>query len=427
MTSTIWPWIIFTVFVLGMLVLDLGVFHRNARVVTKKEAALWSLVWILLALTFNAGIYYFSGPERALEFLTGYLIEYSLSVDNIFVFIMIFSYFAVPETYRHRVLFWGILGALLMRGLFIAVGATLLQHFHWIIYIFGAFLVFTGIKMLLKEETAVHPEDNPVIKLLRRLMPITEQYEGQRFFVRRQGQWFATPLLVVLLTVESTDVIFAVDSVPAIFAVTTDPFIVYTSNVFAMLGLRALYFLLAGVMSLFCYLHYGLGSVLGFVGIKMMLADVYKIPTGISLGVILTLLAISILASLLFPRENAKVAPEGVTRGLRDSLMEACRQFSWTPSKLWVWSILTAVSFAILIAIVSIRRGPAVQHAVLAIHRAQGDVAVAREAYTGVKPQALRNAEAALSSAHTALAERRYEEAVTAAARARQVAKESFE
>jgi tellurite resistance protein TerC len=224
---------------------------------------------------------------------------------------MIFSYFAVPEAYRHRVLFWGILGALLMRGLFIAVGAALLQHFHWVIYLFGAFLVFTGIKMLLKEETAVHPEDNPMIKLLRRIMPITEQYEGQRFFVRRQGRWFATPLLVVLLTVESTDVIFAVDSVPAIFAVTTDPFIVYTSNVFAMLGLRALYFLLAGVMSLFCYLHYGLGSVLGFVGIKMMLADVYKIPTGISLGVILVLLTFSILASLLFPRKSAEVAPEG--------------------------------------------------------------------------------------------------------------------
>jgi tellurite resistance protein TerC len=313
MTSTIWPWIIFTVFVLGILVLDLGVFHRNAHVVTKKEAALWSLVWILLALTFNAGIYYFSGPERALEFLTGYLIEYSLSVDNIFVFIMIFSYFAIPEAYRHRVLFWGILGALLMRGLFIAAGAALLQHFHWVIYLFGAFLVFTGIKMLLKEETAVHPEDNPVIKLLRRIMPVTERYDGQRFFVRRQGQWFATPLLVVLLTVESTDVIFAVDSVPAIFAVTTDPFIVYTSNVFAMLGLRALYFLLAGVMSLFCYLRYGLGSVLGFVGMKMILADVYKIPIGVSLGVIVALLALSILASLLFPRQSAEGAPGGAT------------------------------------------------------------------------------------------------------------------
>jgi tellurite resistance protein TerC len=317
MTSTMWPWVVFTVFVLGMLALDLGVFHRDAHVVTKKEAALWSLVWILLALIFNAGIYYVSGPVRALEFLTGYLIEYSLSVDNIFVFMVIFSYFAVPEAYRHRVLFWGILGALLMRGLFIAVGAALLQHFHWVIYIFGAFLVLTGIKLLLKEETSVHPEDNPAIKLLRRLMPITERYEGQRFFVTRQGQRFATPLLVVLVTVESTDLIFAVDSVPAIFAVTTDPFIVYTSNVFAILGLRALYFLLAGVMGLFCYLRYGLGSVLGFVGMKMMLADVYKISIGVSLGVIAALLTLSILASLLLPRKSSE-AELGITTSLEE-------------------------------------------------------------------------------------------------------------
>lgn len=316
MTSTLWPWFIFTVFVLGMLALDLGVFHRDAHVVTKKEAALWSLVWILLAMAFNVGIYYVNGPVRALEFLTGYLIEYSLSVDNIFVFIMVFSYFAVPETYRHRVLFWGILGALLMRGLFIVVGAALLQRFHWIIYLFGAFLVFTGIKMLFKEETAVNPEDNPVIKLLRRIMPITERYEGQRLFVTRQGQRFATPLLVVLMTIESTDLIFAVDSVPAIFAVTDDPFIVYTSNVFAILGLRSLYFLLEGVMGLFCYLRSGLGSVLGFVGMKMVLADVYKIPIGISLGVIVGLLGLSILASLLFPPKRVEAEPESVTNSL---------------------------------------------------------------------------------------------------------------
>jgi tellurite resistance protein TerC len=286
MTSTVWPWVIFTLFVLSVLALDLGVFHRNAHVVTKKEAVLWSLVWILLALVFNAGIYYVSGPERALEFLTGYVIEYSLSVDNIFVFIVLFSYFAVPEAYRHRVLFWGIVGALIMRGIFIALGAALLHRFHWIIYLFGAFLVLTGIKMLLKEETEVHPENNPVIKLLRRMMPITDRYKGQRFFVTHHGQFFATPLLVVLLTVESTDLIFAVDSVPAIFAVTSDPFIVYTSNVFAILGLRALYFLLAGVIALFCYLRYGLGFVLSFVGTKMLLADVYKISIGVSLGVI---------------------------------------------------------------------------------------------------------------------------------------------
>src|SRR6185503_12266663 len=280
-------------------------------------ATIWSIVWILLALIFNAGIYHFSGPERALEFLTGYLIEYSLSVDNIFVFILIFSYFAVPESYRHRVLFWGILGALIMRGVFIIVGAALLHRFHWIIYLFGAFLVFTGIKMLLKEETTVHPEDNAIIKLLRRLMPITENYEGQRFFVFREGKRFATPLLVVLLTVESTDLIFAVDSVPAIFAVTKDPFIVYTSNVFAILGLRALYFLLAGVMDLFCYLRYGLGLILSFVGIKMMLADVYKIPIGISLGVIATILTLSIVLSLIFPRKREEAESEAMTGNTR--------------------------------------------------------------------------------------------------------------
>jgi tellurite resistance protein TerC len=192
MTEALWPWVLFTVFILGMLALDLGVFHRDAHVVTKKEAAIWSIVWMLLALIFNAGIYSFSGPERALEFLTGYLIEYSLSVDNIFVFILLFSYFSVPESYRHRVLFWGILGALIMRGVFIIVGAALLHRFHWIIYVFGAFLVFTGIKMLVKEETAVHPQDNAIIKLLRQLMPITENYEGQRFFVFREGKRFAT-------------------------------------------------------------------------------------------------------------------------------------------------------------------------------------------------------------------------------------------
>ncbi len=308
MANTVWPWIVFTAFVLGMLALDLGVFHRQAHAVGRKEAALWSLVWILLALVFNAGIYYFNGPTRALEFLTGYLIEKSLSVDNIFVFLVIFSYFGVPSAYQHKVLFWGILGALLMRAIFIATGAALLHHFHWVIYIFGAFLVFTGIKMLGKRETSVHPEANPVLKLLSRLLPVTKQHEGARFFVKRQGQLFATPLFVVLCTVESTDLVFAIDSVPAIFAVTDDPFIVYTSNVFAILGLRALYFLLAGVLDLFCYLHYGLGAVLCFVGVKMMLTDFYKIPIGISLGIVAAILSLSILASLLKARKEAEEA-----------------------------------------------------------------------------------------------------------------------
>ena len=292
-------WIAFNVFVLGMLAIDLGVFHRKAHAVTTREATVWCFVWISLGLIFNAGIYIWMGPEKGLEFFTGYLIKYSLSVDNIFVFIIILTYFSVAPAHQHRLLFWGILGALIMRGVFIGAGALLLQAFHWVIYIFGAFLVFTGIKMITSDETSVHPEDNPVIKVLRRIMPISPQFEGQRFFVKRDGKWAATPLFVVLLVIESTDLIFAVDSVPAIFAVSQDPFIVYTSNVFAILGLRSLYFLLAGVMDLFIYLRYGLGVVLSFVGVKMLLADIYKIPIGLSLAVVAGVLAISIVASLL--------------------------------------------------------------------------------------------------------------------------------
>lgn len=292
-------WILFNVFVFGMLAIDLGVFHRKAHAVTTREATVWCIVWITLGLLFNAGVYAWMGPEKGLEFFTGYLIEYSLSVDNIFVFIIILTYFSVSPAHQHRVLFWGILGALIMRGTFIATGALLLQLFHWVIYVFGAFLVFTGFKMITNEETSVHPEDNPVIKVLRRVMPVTTDFDGQRFFIKRNGKWAATPLFVVLLVIESTDLIFAVDSVPAIFAVSEDPFIVYTSNVFAILGLRSLYFLLAGVMDIFIYLRYGLGVVLGFVGVKMLLADIYKIPIGLSLAAVAGILAISIIASLL--------------------------------------------------------------------------------------------------------------------------------
>lgn len=309
MEVDLWMWVAFTAVVLGMLFLDLGVFHREAHTVSKKEAAFWSVVWIGLSLLFNAGIYFLYGKERALEFLAGYLIEKSLSVDNIFVFLLLFSYFSVPAAYQYRVLFWGILGALVMRGFFIGVGAALLHHFHWVIYLFGAFLVFTGIKMLAKEDEQTDPESNPAIKLLRRFMPITKGYEGQRFLVQRDGRWFATPLLVVLVTVESTDLVFAIDSIPAIFAVTDDPFIVYTSNVFAILGLRALYFLIAGIIDLFVYLRYGLGFVLSFVGVKMLLADIYPIPIGISLSMIAGILTISVVASLLFPPKHADTAP----------------------------------------------------------------------------------------------------------------------
>lgn len=302
MEETIWMWVGFNLFVLAMLALDLGIFHRKAHVVSLKEAAVWSIVWITLALVFNSGIYFWSGPEPALKFFTGYLIEKSLSVDNIFVFVLIFSAFSVPAAFQHRVLFWGILGALLMRGTLILAGSVLLNEFHWIIYVFGAFLILTGIKMAFQRHAEQHPEDNPLVRLVRRLLPMTNGYEGDRFFVRRAGKWLATPLLLVLLSVEFTDLIFAVDSIPAIFAVTQDPFIVYTSNVFAILGLRSLYFVLAGVVDKFYYLKLGLAAILVFVGMKMVLADVYKIPVAISLLVIAVVLAITVVASLLRTR-----------------------------------------------------------------------------------------------------------------------------
>ena len=301
MATNIWFWVIFNVFVLAMLALDLGVFHRTDHAVGMKEASIWTVVWISLALIFNAGIYFFAGPEPALQFLTGYLIEKSLSVDNIFVFVMLFSYFNVPVVYQHRVLFWGILGALLMRGALIGVGAFLISQFHWVIYIFGAFLVFTGIRMGVQKEETVEVESNSVVKLLRRFMPVTQQYRGHSFFVRESGRLFATPLFVVLLIVETTDLIFALDSIPAIFAVTTDPFLVYTSNVFAILGLRSLYFLLADVVTKFRFLKIGLSVILVFVGVKMLIVDIYHIPIVLSLGVIASVLAISIIASWIFP------------------------------------------------------------------------------------------------------------------------------
>ena len=296
--------VVFNIFVLAMLVLDLGVFHRIAHVVKIKEALVLSAVWITLALLFNLGIYFWRGPETALEFLTGYLIEKSLSVDNLFVFLLIFSYFRVPSHYQHKVLFWGILGALIMRAIFIAVGVTLVQKFNWVIYIFGAFLILTGIKMALQKGKEIHPGKNPVLRLFRRLMPVTDRYEDGNFFVNRDRRYLATPLFVVLLVVETTDVIFALDSIPAVLAITLDPFIVYTSNVFAILGLRSLYFALAGMMELFHYLHYGLSAILVFVGGKMLLADLYKIPIGTALGVVAGILVISAIASVVHPRKE---------------------------------------------------------------------------------------------------------------------------
>jgi tellurite resistance protein TerC len=306
--TSIWFWVGFNAFVLLMLALDLGVFHRRAHVVRLREAAAWSAVWVTVAMLFNLAVYLYAGPQAGLEFLTGYLVEKSLAVDNIFVIALIFSYFAVPAMYQHRVLFWGILGALVMRGAFIAAGAYALERWHWIIYVFGGILLLTGIKMALRKDEAIDPEHNPVVRLARRWLPLTHRYDGQKFWTRENGRRVATPLLLVLLLVEFTDLVFAVDSIPAIFAITKDPFLVYTSNVFAILGLRSMYFLLAGIVHKFVYLKYGLSLVLVFVGAKMMLLDVFKVPTAVSLGVIATLIGGSIAASLYRVRRDAQAA-----------------------------------------------------------------------------------------------------------------------
>ncbi|HEY6474956.1 MAG TPA: TerC family protein [Polyangia bacterium] len=302
MTATGGPlaWAVFGVVIAVMLVLDLGVFHRRAHVIRAREAALWSFVWIALALLFNLGIYLRSGSDRGLEFFQAYLIEKALSVDNLFVFLAAFTFFAVPESLQHRVLFWGILGALITRGLFIAVGAALLSAFHWVTYIFGVFLVVTALRLLFGGDDQVHPEKNPVLALFRRLVRTTPDYAGTHFFVRQAGKLYATPLLTVLVVIEATDVVFAVDSIPAVFGVTRDVFIVYTSNIFAVLGLRALTFLVARLVQRLRYLKVGLALVLAFVGGKMLIADRYHISDVVSLLVVAGLIGLSALASLLF-------------------------------------------------------------------------------------------------------------------------------
>lgn len=305
MTEQAWLWIGFNAFVLLMLALDLGVFHRKAHVVSFKESMAWTAVWVALAMVFNVWVWKHFGPQKGLEFFTGYVIEKSLSVDNVFVFALLFSYFAVPQLYQHKVLFWGVLGALVMRAVMIVLGAALITKFSWIIYVFGAFLIITGIKLVVKKEEEIHPEDNPVVRWFKKFMKVTPDFRGDKFFVRENSVLVATPLFVVLLLVEISDLIFAVDSIPAIFAVTKDPFIVYTSNVFAIMGLRSLHFALAGVMDKFHYLKIGLGFVLTFVGVKMLLGHTpWKIDTGLSLGVIVGILALSVIASLLRPKDE---------------------------------------------------------------------------------------------------------------------------
>jgi tellurite resistance protein TerC len=305
MGISIYFWIGFHIFIFIMLALDLGVFHKKIHKVPVKEAVIWSIVWISLALLFNIFVYFEFGPTKALEFLTGYVIEYSLSVDNIFVFILIFSYFAVKDQYQHKILFWGILGALIMRAIFIFTGVALINRFHWIVIIFGGFLVFTGIRMLFQKEKPEDPEKNPVVRFFRRFLPVTDTLHGSNLFIRQNKKLYATPLFLVLLIIESSDLIFAVDSIPAILAISKDTFIVYTSNIFAILGLRSLYFAIAGIMGLFRYLKVGLAFVLTFVGMKMLAAYFnFEIPIVLSLAIIISILLLSILASIIIRKEE---------------------------------------------------------------------------------------------------------------------------
>jgi tellurite resistance protein TerC len=305
-----WWWIFFAVFILAMLALDLGVFNRKSHVIKMKEAMLWTLFWVTLALLFCAGVYFFYGHGKAMEFLAGYLIEYSLSIDNLFVFMLIFRFFNVPHAYEHKALFWGILLALITRGVFIFAGVALINAFSWVMYLFGAFLIFTGVKMALNKETEVHPDKNIAIKLLRYFIPVTKTFCGAKFLILKRGVRFATPMLAVLLALETTDILFAVDSIPAVLAITKDPFIVYTSNVFAILGLRSLFFAISSLMKLFHLLHYGLAAILTFVGIKMLIEDFFHVPVAASLIVIASILIVSVISSIIWPdKEDGEIPP----------------------------------------------------------------------------------------------------------------------
>lgn len=305
MTTEIYFWIGFVVFLALMLAIDLGIFHRKSHTVTFKESLGWTLVWIMLAMMFAAIVYFWKGSEKAIEFITGYVIELSLSVDNLFIFILVFSYFRVPQQYQHKVLFWGILGALVMRVIFIFAGVALISKFHWIIYIFGAIIIISGIKMLFQKDKKIEPEKNPLIRFVKKMIPVTHEYHGDSFFIKlKNGAWAATPLFIVLVFIEITDLIFAIDSIPAILAITTDTFIVFTSNAFAILGLRSLYFALAGMLNLFRFLHIGLSLVLIFIGLKMVLSDIYKVPIEYALLIVLSILLTSISASLILKKKK---------------------------------------------------------------------------------------------------------------------------
>jgi tellurite resistance protein TerC len=312
---TLW-WIFFGIFIFAMLALDLGVFNRRSHVIKMKESLLWTAFWVTLALLFCAGIYFFhdEGHSKALEFFAAYLIEYSLSIDNLFVFMLIFRFFNVPHAYEHKALFWGILLALITRAVFIFAGVALINTFSWVMYIFGVFLIFTGIKMALNKETEVHPDKNIAIRLLRFFIPVTKQFQEAKFFIVQNGRRFATPMLAVLLALETTDILFAVDSIPAVLAISKDPFIVYTSNVFAILGLRSLFFAISGLMKLFHLLHYGLAAILSFVGVKMLIEDFFHMPIGVSLIVISSILVISVVASIIWPDTKYEDIPQITTK-----------------------------------------------------------------------------------------------------------------
>lgn len=304
MTHELLLWILFNIFILLMLALDLGVFQRKTHIISVKEALIWSAVWVILSLLFNMFIYFDMGEQKAIEYFTGYLIERSLSIDNIFVFVLLFSYFKVPPEYQHKVLFWGVIGALILRASLIGVGVVLIHQFSWIIYIFGGFLVFTGFRMAMQDDGHIDPEKNIVIRLYKKFFPVTTEYDNGNFFVTKKNKKYATPLFVVLIATEFTDLVFAFDSIPAIFAITSDPFIIYTSNIFAIFGLRAMYFALAGIMDKFHYLKVGLSMILIFIGFKMLIVDIYKIPIGYSLGVIAIILTASVVLSLAKPKKK---------------------------------------------------------------------------------------------------------------------------
>lgn len=310
MSEPLWAWFAFTAFVLVMLVVDLGIFQRRAHVVKPKEAAIWTVIWVSLSLLLGGVFHYWLGVEKSIQYITGYVLEWSLSVDNIFVFVLVFNYFKVPARYQQRVLLWGIIGALVLRASMILVGVALIERFDWILYVFGVFLLLTGLRMLFQKEGETDLEKNPAIRLVRRFMPVADAYHGQRFFTRRGGGGLkATPLLLVLVVIEFTDLLFAVDSIPAIFAVTTDGFIVYTASIMALLGLRSMYFLLAHVVHRFLFLRTGLSLILIYIGIKMLVNDIYPIPSLVSLAVVLSMLVLSVVASLIWGKLEKPVPP----------------------------------------------------------------------------------------------------------------------